>query len=409
MTPRKRLATTGHRGNLVRLFLDTNGREKHYRVQWGPRGARQQESWPADARGKSEAEAFFKAFGETMRQEASASEPLTVRGMWVAYLEAEADHLRPRSILLYSGSWRKWEQHVKPDAVAEQLDIRTIHDFRKRLDDQNLETATVKACIANVRIVYNWAERMELITRNRWHLFVHKVAKEKRTKPRAEFSSAEFVAIWKALNPKLRGQWRPWVAIGLLGIYGNRQNEILQLQWSWIDGDYVHIPGDVVKTGEASTLKLFTLTKSILEVARRWAEAEGYTGPYVLFAGKGRSRTPKNPYYSIQSVTDHIHRAEARVGITAIKWRAGHGFRRGLVGDLADETGDVMFALQAIGDRDVRMASRYRVRRNDKVNAAVAGRAGRLFGQSATECATNVQPTPQNKAADPMRSAAKER
>jgi len=402
MTPRKRLATTGDRGNLVRLFMETKGRMKRYVVQWGPKGARQQDSWPADARGKAEAEAFFKAFGETARQSSTAPEPLTVRAMWTAYLEAEAEHLRPRSLALYSASWRKWEQHVKPDSVADQLDIRTIAEFRKRLDEQKLETATVKATIAQVRIVYNWAERMELISRNRWHLFVHKVAKEKRTKPRAEFSSAEFVAIWKALNTNRRGQWRAWCAVGLLGIYGNRQNEILQLQWSWIDGDYVNIPGDVVKTGEEGTLKLFALTRTILDIAKRWAIAEKYKGAYVLFSGQaaGRTHASQQPFYSIQTLTDHIHRAEARAGIASIKWRAGHGFRRGLVGDLADETGDVMFALQAIGDRDVRMASRYRVRRNDKVNTAVEGRADRLFGEGATK----VQPSPENSEAPTVSS-----
>lgn len=77
-------------------------------------------------------------------------------------------------------------------------------------------------------------------------------------------------------------------------------------------------------------------------------------------------------------MTDAIHRAEKRAGIEPIKWRAGHGFRRGLVGDLVDQTGDVTLALQAIGDRDLSMATHYRTRRNDKVDAAVQERAGRL-------------------------------
>ena len=174
------------------------------------------------------------------------------------------------------------------------------------------------------------------------------------------------------------------MAIGLLGIYGNRQNEILQLQWSWIDGDQVNIPASVVKTGEDRVLALFPLTRGILDVAKRWRETLGYQGKYILFTGQpaGGRHQSKRGHYSIQTLTNQLHRAGERAGVPYIKGRAGHGLRRGLVGDLADESGDVMLALQAIGDRDVRMASRYRVRRNDKVDAAVKGRADRLFPEN---------------------------
>jgi integrase len=252
-----------------------------------------------------------------------------------------------------------------------------------------------------VRIVYNWGERHELIRVNKWHLFIYKVAKEKRTKPRAEYRSDEFLKIWKALDPTKRGQWRAWVAVGLLGIYGNRQTEILNLQWPWITGDAVRIDPSVVKTGEESILTLFPLTRAILKVAREWAAREGYSGDYVLFAGQyaGRRHQNKKPHYSIQSLTDAIHLAEGRAaGVEQVKWRAGHGFRRGLVGDLADETGDVMLALQAVGDRDISMAPRYRLRRNDKVDRAVQDRAARLMPSPVKDGtgATKVQPNSEN-------------
>lgn len=276
--------------------------------------------------------------------------------------------------------------------------MQQIADFRRELDARGLATATVKAIIRDVRLVYNFGERTELLTRNRWHLYQHKVAKEKRTKPRAEYRAEEFQAIWRALDPQHAGQWRAWVAVGLLGIYGNRQHEILNLQWDWIAGDTVIIPGDVVKTGEDSRLDLFPLTRGILDAAHRWREREGYAGAYVLYPGQlppqrgaAGANPTKHPHYTIQSLTDAIHRAEQRAGVPSIRWRAGHGFRRGLVGDLADATGDVQFALQAIGDRDPRMAGRYRVRRNDRIATEVRGRAERIAGEDAT----NVQPNDQ--------------
>jgi integrase len=313
-----------------------------------------------------------------------------VREIWTAYLVAEAEHLRPNTRRLYSEAWRTWEQYIGPDSEAEGLTIQQIHDYRRELDGRGLSTATVQDKIRNVRIVYNWAERNELIRVNKWHLFVYKVAKEKRTKPRAEYRSDEFLAIWRALDPSNAGQWRAWVAVGLLGIYGNRQNEILNLRWSWIDGDTVTIDPSVVKTGEEGTLTLFPLTRGILDVAREWRAREAYTGDYVLFPGKRTSHATTREHYSIQSLTDALHRAERRAGVDVIEWRAGHGFRRGLVGDLAEQTGDVQLALQAIGDKDIRMAAHYRRRRNDRVAAVVQERAARLGS------ATNVQRDDEN-------------
>ena len=414
MSPRKRLATFGERGALVRYYLEDRRGVKRYVVQWGTKGAREQESWPATKEGKAESEAFFKGFEEEeQKRKRSARAPLTNRQLWDAFQEAEFEHLRANTIRLYSDAWRTWEQHATPSAIAEETSIETIHAFRKALDVRGLATATVQDCIRNVRIVFNWGERMELLARNRWHLFIHKVAKEKRTQPRADYREDEFLRIWGALNPELRGQWRAWVAIGLLGIYGNRQQEILNLRWSWIHDDVLRIDPSVVKTGEESVLTIFPLTRGILDRARRWRDQEGYTGDYVLFPGQSleqrvaaRANVTKLPHWSIQSLTDQIHRAERRAGVEVVKWRAGHGFRRGLVGDFADETGDIMLALQAIGDRDPSMAIRYRVKRRDRIDQLVQGRAARLVGQMApssaptesateapTEGATKVQPT----------------
>jgi integrase len=382
---------------MVRLFIETRRGAKRYVVQFGPKGAREQQSWPCTKEGKEEAEGFFKGFGDELRAKKAAA-PLTARALWETFLTAEGEHLRPRTRRLYSDAWRQWEQFFGPQSIADAVTIQQIAEFRKALDDRGLATATVRAIITQVRGVYNFGERMELIGRNRWHLWVHKIAKEKRTQPRADYRAEEFLRIWAALNPDGPGQWRAWAIVGLLGIYGNRLNELLQMEWSWIEGDQVHVPAQVVKTGDSRELTLFPLTQQIIDVARRWREKLGYTGPYVLFAGQaeGRAHASQQGFYSIQSFTDTLHRAERRAGVETIRWRAGHGFRRGLVGDLADNSGDIMLALQAIGDRDVKMAPRYRVRRNDRVDAAVQKRAVQLFGEGATKVQPNAETAPES-------------
>ena len=70
-----------------------------------------------------------------------------------------------------------------------------------------------------------------------------------------------------------------------------------------------------------------------------------------------------------------------------IRWRSGHGFRRGLVGDLLEAGNDMDLALKAIGDRDLRMAKHYAIKRNERIEAALSARASRIEG------ATKVQPS----------------
>lgn len=380
---RPRLATLGKRGNLVRLYVETRRGAKKYVVQFG--AAREQITFPFTPEGKAEAEAFATGFGKESQKPNAERPRLTNRELWTAFANSE-QHLRARTRLLYAADWRTWEQFAGAQNVAEDTTVVQCGEFRKVLDSKGLATATVKATITNIRTVFNWGERMELLERNRWHLFVLKIAKEKRTKPRAEYRADEFLRIWRELDPKKVGQWRPWVAIGLLGIYGNRQNEILNLQWSWIDDDLVTIPPEYVKTGEERSLRIFPMTRRILDVATDWAMRTGYDGDYVLFPARPTNR---EPHYTIQSLTTALHSAEERAGVEQIRWRAGHGFRRGLMGDLTDETGDVTLALHAIGDRDLSMASHYRVRRDDRIDRAVQGRAERLFPEDATK----LQPT----------------
>lgn len=394
MTKPRRLATIGKRGNLVRLSIVTRRGAKSYVVQFGP--DRKQVTFPYTTEGKAEAEAFFRGFGAEVDRPIERKR-LTNRELRNAFFASE-QHLRPRTRLLYAADWRTWEQFAGANNIAEDTTVVQCAEFRKVLDSKGLATATVKATITNVRTIFNWGERMELVPTNKWHLFQLKIPKEKRTRPRAEYRADEFFRIWRALDSRKPTQWRPWAAIGLLGIYGNRQHEILNLRWSWLEGDVFTIPPEVVKTGEERTLRIFPLTRGILDVARYWAARARYDGDYVFFPFR---RDCQEPHYTIQSLTWALHEAEKRAGVDHIRWRAGHGFRRGLVGDLVDVTGDVTLALQAIGDRDLSMATHYRVRRDDRIDRMVQDRAERLFPQGAT----NVQPTAVIDENDPLKGS----
>lgn len=414
---RRRLATTGTRGNLVRLFEETRAGVKRYIVQWGP--ARQQTSFAGTREGKAEAEAFFKAYAHESATNQPAAAPLTVAQLWAAYREAEFPTIRPNTRRLYTEAWRHFENFIHPETIAQQITVPQIAAFRTALEGAGLATATVHRTITACRVVYAWGERLEVIEKNRWHLYRFKVAKEKRTAPRAEFRQDEFLALWRSFDPSRPGQWRPFVLTGLLGIYGNRQTELLAgLRWPNISETTIRIDGRYVKTGETIELPILPLAAELLRIAREWAATDGYTGPQVLYPGSlvasGATNASKTPYYTIQSYTAALDAAHARAGVEKIRFRAGHGFRRGLVGDLADLTGDVHAALQAIGDKDIRMAQHYRVRRGDKTKELLERRIETLGEipkevRSSREPATKMQPKPQNETADVETSAAKER
>lgn len=384
---RQRQATFGERGSLVRLDRDTTA--KKYVVWWGPRDARQQRSFPLTALGKHEAEAFARAFtqerGRVVR---------TTGDLWDRYVADQFPTLRPNSQRLYREAWRHWVDFYGVNRDPGAMSLEECGAFRRHLEGKQLGLNTVRGTIRVVRTVYNWAEPRDLIGKNRWHGYRFKILKGTEPKPRAEYRADEFLRIWRELNPQDRWQWRAWAAIGLLGIYGNRQHAILALEWAWDKGEEIVIPAAVEKTGKDAYLPMFPLTRSILAVAQTWREREGYTGPQVFFAGAARSTRGT---YSIQSLTDALHRAEAKAGVPTLKGRAGHGFRRMLVGDLADATGDVGLALQAIGD-SLAMAKHYRVRRDDRIRDLLGDRIARMMPEGsperATECATDPALTP---------------
>jgi integrase len=395
---RKRIATFGKRGNLVRVMETNDAKGRRFVVQWGPSTTREQRSFPG-RQGKQEALAFAEAFAaEAGKPKAAAPErPISTRELWLAYGTATFPHLRPRTKQLYKEFWTRWQEFYGADTPAGDLTYDHCAEFRAALERVGLATATIQKTIVCVRSVYNFAERTEKIARNRWHTFRFKVAKERRTQPRAEYRQHEFLAIWKQFDPADRWQWRPYVAIGLLGLYGMRQNAVLHLQWDDIDeqAETLTFRSAFDKQGEQHVLPLLPLARELMAVAQAWREREAYTGPWVLFTG--RQTLNKGDTYTIQSLWSALKAAEERAGIDPVRFRAGHGFRRGLVGDLLANGVDIELALKAIGDRDIRMARNYAIKRNERISQALSDRAQLL--QPTHEPATNLQQRPETTTA----------
>ena len=388
---------SGDRGSGRRFSLETrrsgDGTVQRLVVRWGPKGSRRQKSWPCSAKGFAAAEDFYygrKATADANGLTAVATDgatrdesarPLTTSALWEDFEIARAPELSPRTVKLYRDAFKEWQHEIGAFTAAAAFDVKTIGVFRAALEKRDLATATIRMIIRNVKIVYRRATTFHGLPETPWQKYEFRVAKGKKTQPREEYREYEFARIWRTRDPKRPDQWRSWVAIGLLGIYGSRGSELLGLRWDWIKGNKIIVPGSSVKTGERFEVELFALTRSILKVAKAWRKKLGYRGKYVLFPGQAQGRThqSKSEHYTLGTLISVLHRAERDANVPTIENRATHGFRRGLVGDLIDDTGDYTLAMQAIGDLDMRMVENYRLRRKDKVAAAIQNRANRLF------------------------------
>jgi integrase len=355
----KEIAKYGPSRGAVRVTVEGD----QVRVRWRVNGQRKLKSYPNTPENRANAKAFAKGVAES-RERPTQKAPLTLRTLYERYADAEYPHLRPNSQRLYREYYEKWENAWGIHFPVENTTLDMAHQFRKDLTKLGLATSTIRQTIRTVQMVYGWAERNELITRNKMRLYRFKVSKDERTESPAEYRDDDLDKILLQLDPLRGDQWRPFVALAICGAQGVRQHAALHLQWSDIEGDQVTWRKAWDKQGREWSQPVRSLMRVALEVAREWREQKKYEGPWVLFAG---SKKNKSDTYSPQSLWSALMDAERRAGVPHLKGRGAHGLRRLLAGNVAELTGDAVLAMRSIGDTDVRMASRYLKKRDDRI------------------------------------------
>ena len=108
-----------------------------------------------------------------------------------------------------------------------------------------------------------------------------------------------------------------------------------------------------------------------LRVARDVARRQDVQSPFVLYGTRGV------PSYTIQSLWKAIRHAEEKAGIPHRRQRAGHGFRRMVVGDQ-----DARMAKHYLKNRDDEMRRAFRARDRASVVAASQAPVQRLHGRA---------------------------
>lgn len=121
---------------------------------------------------------------------------------------------------------------------------------------------------------------------------------------------------------------------------------------------------DVELAGHAPEQERQTLPTS--RRGRRFSERPS-SSEFVLFAQRDPSEA-----YSYSSFHYSLQRAEEKAEIAHKPYRGAHGFRKMVVGNVIEATGDRMLGLEYVGDRDPGMLRHYDMRNQERIDKASA-------------------------------------
>ncbi len=373
MTQRKTLAHFGPKRGGVRVLDDP--KDGRVWVQWYKDGLRHVKIFPRTTEGRAEAKAWAKGFAD-QRGQPEPSRALTLRELWRRYAEAEFPHLRPRTQQLYREHWDRWELFLGRGFIADEAKMENLDQFRAVLRRHGLAVSHQQRIIRDVKIVYAWADSREfLVPGNRLAGYRFKIAKESRPKKPAEYRRSEVEKILAQLSPQKSEEWRPWAVLTIAAFQGARERAILHLTWHDIDVMRGRITWQARfdKQGNEWTQPITLAAYSALLTARYWRQRDGARGAWLFYSPWATKKCGREEpgVYGAQALWLALKKAEERARVAHQPFRALHGFRRGVAGDVARASGDAWLGVQYIGDTDADRIPEYVQRRDDTLADAV--------------------------------------
>ena len=378
----------GSRGTTVRAWL-ADGRVV---VAWtGRGGGRTGRSWIDEGpMGEGRARAAAHGKGVLQRLERLAAGELvvmprraiTVHELWARFVAGDTDHLRARSIVNYRAQWDKFELFVGAEMRADEVTFDHMDGFRKELRKLGHVAEQIRRMLATVRQVFRFGVQRKLVGGE--HVsgvlaYRFKRAKDDVSVEAGEFSIDEARRVLAQLDPRDARYWRPFVATWLFAVAGPRSSAALALEWRDIDfaARTITWRPELDKQGKKRVQPVPEVVLEALWVAYGWRTAYQYEGPYVFFrpgatavefdarkprayvrARRAGKASREDKPYGITSYIKALHKAEKRAGVTPKKWRAGHGFKRMVIGNLRHATNDLLKAGSYTGNTDVRVLKR---------------------------------------------------
>jgi integrase len=394
---RKVLYEGGSRGDKVKAVVDL----KRKRVEVAHRdsaGGKHKRIFTDDREGRRAAVLWAQSYQherarlEEAKKKPVAHTPVTHQQLWDAYANAPAfTDLRPTSKIAYRARFQKWMAFRTPETPVDETTLLHLDQFIEAGRAADMAINQIRQVLNVVRVVYNWGQQRKLVRTNELALHRWKRPKDAKVNEPAEYTEAEFTALLTKMNPQSNRTWRPWVALMLAGHHGQRANAVLHLRWEDIDFEEGLIiwPAAYQKNGEELVHPMTWEAISAFRTARLWAElptgrewtrmnhtqrirAEQLSrSPWVLPAF-GHNRQGRNLPWSYQSLWIALTQAEKDANVEHLPYRAVHGFRKMVAGDVADRTGDDRLGMQWIGDRDMKQARAYLKKRKERMERAAS-------------------------------------
>lgn len=379
---RTALGKFGRYGATVNVFAMTLDGEPVARVEWreGPEKRRRTETFRGTKRDR---EAAAKAFAEGIAHRlrgTPAEVPVrrTVGDLWTAYCTAHDVDWRPKTRTLNRARWHVWTLHVAPHLWADLVRPETLDQWREAL--LTLPRAKTGAPMARnqvahhiqlVKSVWRWATARTMLPENPIADYAVRKGRDYRAQAVPEYTPAQWGAILARLPYRDARRWRAWAAIALDGLLAPRSNALLSLEWGDVDmaARTVRWRGELDKVGTERVQALPRDAVFALRVMRVWRQRAGYTGPYLFFPVHADNRRGR---WSYQALNALLHKASREAGVPVVKYRAMHGLRRMVAGNVLSVTGDITKVGDWLGDSDVRTLRRSYLRnRTDGLDAVV--------------------------------------
>lgn len=365
---RKLLKEYGSHGRSVRVFVEAftdPRRQDLVRVEWREQGKRRTESLPNSATNRTKAKDFAAGVAERLSLHGTERPARrTMRELGEAYLLAHPtpETWRPKTRATFLARWKVWLAFATPVRHIDTITPETLDEFRARMRDQGYAVNQIANHVQMVKSAFTFARSRGYLAENPIADYRMRLSRDQRRLEVPEWTADECRRILAELSPRHGRQWRAHVAIVLDAVLGARSNALLRLEWRDVDVNArtVHWRPELDKLGKDRVQPLPRDAVRALRIAKVWRAKIGYDGPYVLPGARG---TDKHTHpYRYQSLQSSLKRAAKRAGVTWVKYRAMHGFRRMVVNNVLAMTGNLMRAGQYIGDTDARTLSRSYVR-----------------------------------------------
>lgn len=391
---RKELGRYGKRGQYVRVVVERG----LVRVLW-TEGHRRFESWPDTKENRKKADVFAEGTYLRLSKGERPPEALTLLELWEQYELAEVHALAPKTQSNYAIRWGTFQTFAGRAARADLITPRRLDEFRDRLVKLGRAPEQIRSIIGQVKRVYRWAMERRLIAPSLIPTYKVKLPRSLKGPTMAEYSREEALKILAQWDPRDSRQWRPWVLTVLFAFMGPRQNATRHLTWEHVDfaGGRLLWVADTDKMGTERWQPMPAPVVEALWVAYGWRTWAGFDGAHVFFGVQARTRGVKP--YTYSAYNQQLHDAERRAGVPTIPYRAAHGFRRGVVGDVYDATGDLEVAAAWIGDRSTKVVKRHYLKDRDARLQRAADAIGATTAPSGMR--TRPAPAPENDDAAP--------